>query len=237
MTTLQDILALQPKDVSQELAVLTKEDLPAPLLHIAIKPFAYLQPNISRSGMLKENRTIPRVHCGEDLLGCFIGYGFKRSTVDLTDREINKSKFQFGKDIATYRGGYYIHAIDFDYCLKPSKKLVPDVGDSREKWLVTYDAKTIKFPAKLIGLIIIQNFMVESDLHNNDSKGHSLTFIIKANEVIKLRDNVNIGVGHWRLLLNDDYSYELTKIDEQEFLLMKNKHANLLSYDTPLKAW
>jgi len=240
MTTLDTILGLQPKEVQNNITVIGKDELTIPLLHIAIKPFAYLQPILSRSSMAKENRTLPRVHAAEDLLGCFIGYGYKRLVNDLTERDVNKSKLQFGKEIATYKGGFYIHELNFDYCLKPTKALVPDVEDSRERWLVTYDQSTVKYPAEIIGLIVLQSYQIETNTETKGGRDSSLTFLIKANKPIVLRDSLIIKEGYSRFTLKDNWEEEnwvLEPITEQDFLKAKEKHANLLSYQTPLRSW
>ena len=66
-------------------------------------------PRIGERQGKTEDRTVPRVTVAPTLLGCI--YGYAMVVISGMDNNI---------------AGYYIHSLPFEYCLKPTKKLVFD---------------------------------------------------------------------------------------------------------------
>lgn len=123
------------------------------LYHIALDKRPVLYPNISkRAGKLEDN-TLPRVHMSMNLNGCWFGYagGGELASQYVVDNK--KGTSGNTQKNSPYKGGFYIHSVDFRAGLRPNKELVYDSDFTDEIWLCTYNKMTIAFRTKIIGLM------------------------------------------------------------------------------------
>ena len=219
-------LILTPTDIGQDY-----------LLHISRDKLedSNLYPFISRRIAKGEDNTIPRVSTSEHLLGCISGYQSMQSlSSDLSLKTENDKFF--------YRGGFAIHAIDFDYCIKPNSTLLPDVEYTDERWLITYDTNTISYPSKVIGKIFV-DYIVNEPMGKLDTL--QLTYLYLAIENIdKLQINrtISLDKGYYKLVLvNDKFlrvslskTNSIKSISKEEYDTVKGVKANLLSNTSSL---
>lgn len=123
------------------------EQFPA-FLHISrdksIKEFV---PAVSQRTTKSEDRTIPRVCTAPHLFGCFVGYSSAFADY-------------FHRISDLWKGGYYIYALPAVLALEPSKKLLPDVKSTDERWLVGYDDAHRAIKPTIVGKCFIHSLQM-----------------------------------------------------------------------------
>lgn len=224
---IQKVLDLQPK-VTNNIKILTPEDIGLNYivrLDTTLMSRKSFYPKIADSQASSENRTLPRIVGSPYILGCLISIPY-----------INPHAYN------VINVGYYIHSIEFEYCLKPNKNLVFDAEETNELWLVTYNKDTIEYKAKKTGELLVNNFTI---IPNNKKKYQDcfMTIYINVekedglffNKKIKLEKgyhSVTFKYNRTNKLYNettleDKDNIEVTSISKDVFEKSKKKQTSL----------
>lgn len=137
---MQAYLKLLAPKVADQVKVVTPKEIGVDLLlHISTNAkINNFVPMVSQRTMADEDRTVPRICTASNIIGCMKGY----------QNHIND--FEQQEPLTVY-------GIAYEEALIPSEKLLPDVKETDEAWLVTYNSKTRMYPAKRIGELFISS--------------------------------------------------------------------------------
>lgn len=230
---MQYYLAILDKNVSKNLEIVQSKDYPA--LHISSDPnLKQLIPRIGQRQGDMEDRTVPRVCVSSTLIGCLVGYA--AAEYEFMNK-LPKNKQPKGlKD--TWRGGWYIYQIPYEYALKPNHKLVYDATLSKEFWLVNYKANVKYIPNK-VGKIFINQ---AERIYTGSGYIEKYIYYLKVDENIILdyyekKDvHVRLKKGCYRLTLEKDGGYDyrddfnIESIPESEFEKIRKASVSLLNF-------
>lgn len=212
--------------------VYQSEEMPV-MYHLALEKRPELIPNVSKRTATGEDNTMPRVCVAATLLHCVKGYG------SIANHAINHfnigSKEDKGKkehvSQSYWRGGFYIHAIDYRVALKPNNKLVPDASKTKEYWLVGYNEMTRCYEAAIVGKFILEkvNYIPASGGYSDEEL--TLLIEIKDDVVVKLDTKHNVYKGYWRAVLLNDTVVSLVSVEKKEWEAIKTVSASMLSLE------
>lgn len=241
---MQETIKLTNPKVAKNVTLVTPKELGVTsLLHISLDKRTTLFPNISKRAGTSEDNTLPRVHVSITLAGCWAGYA---TGGDLAVNNIvvdTKVKQSSNKAISSvYKGGFYIHEIDFRCGLKPNKQLVYDAKYTDEVWLTTYNTLTRSFKAKIVGIVFPSavsyyprtgGFPLEvTTLCVKIEKGYKVKLTDKKTHFKPEKDTAEfLTEGYWKFKISGGHEIgELESIKKEEFEDLKLKSAALLSY-------
>lgn len=239
-----EVINLANPKVAKNVTLVTPNELGVTtLLHISLVKQTTLFPNISKRASMSEDNTLPRVHASITLSGCWAGYatgGEKAVNSIVVDTKVKQSN---NKAISSvYKGGFYIHEIDFRCGLKPNKQLVYDAKFTDEVWLTTYNAITRSFKAKIVGIIFPSSVTYYPRTGAYPLEVTTLCVKIEKGNKIKLTDKNThfkpekdtsefLTEGYWKFKISDNhYIADLESIKKEEFEDLKLLSAALLSY-------
>lgn len=97
---------------------------------------------------------------------------------------------------------YSIYAIDPELVIQPSKKLVPDVEFTNEKWLVNYDGKHESFNFYKVGEIIgICRYYTESPyLLGSEEESKSVNIYgLKIETKLQFKEDISLEPGYYKV--------------------------------------
>lgn len=234
-------LSILDKKVSKHLEIVPSNNIPA--LHISPDhDLKDLIPRIGKRQGDKEDRTVPRICVSSTLIGCLVGYA--AAEYEFMNK-LPKDKLPRGIK-ETWRGGWYIYQIPFEYGLRPDTKLVYDAPLSKEFWLVNYKANVKYIPNK-VGKIFINK---AERVYTGQGFNERYMYYIKVDDTIILEYNekedtsVTLKKGCYRLSLESDGGYDYKKdftleaITESEFENIRKETVSLLSFsDNPSIHW
>ena len=236
---LKETLALINTKVTRNIEIVSQEMLGVPyLIHIAKEKFKDLVPNISRRAAYSEDNTLPRIHTSNTLLNCINGYA---SLVwDVLNGDLGDKK-------DTYKGGYYIYFIPFEFALKPNKRLVYDADVTNEHWLISYNKETKTYKPSAMGRIINTRLeFIPNALTNKTT--HSIMLAIEVPEKHQLQlDNdtilqhgyhyVNLTAQGERDLFKVEKYSRITKSVFDTYLTEKTNQLSLEAHQRLLYSW
>lgn len=155
-----------------------------------------------------EDRSVNRVHVSDAVMGCFEGMSdllfYLQYGVYGPDEEENKFMEE------TYKNGWYVYRLDYNYCLKPNDVILYDQLKSNEHWLVPYNDKTKTYKGKIIAKMILTEFSITNIGLKNDGYGKvKVVFLLEV-----LSDAVKITPNE-KKVYTPGY-YEITYIDMQD---------------------
>ena len=139
-------------------------------------------PRIGERQGKTEDRTVPRVTVAPTLLGCIYGY----ATVVISGMDNNIA-------------GYYIHSLPFEYCLKPTKKLVFDQELTNEHWLVRYNKDTTVYKASRIGRVVVGKIDIKP--RPKKSPEVTLTVLVEVNQEMPFNEVETMAPGYYQVSL------------------------------------
>lgn len=233
---IQHFLSLLPSDTAKELTVVAGEKFnPSYLLHIskdtAIPSFS---PSVTRRSMDAENRSVPRICTAPTLAGCILGYS--SDLFDFIDQPTSTSVDRSRK--VEYRGGWAVYGFPVAQCLRPSKKLLPDVTRTDEHWLVTYDEATVSYKPTLLGKFFYEVVSYRA------GKGYpvvELEMLVEVGDVpIRFDHERLLTRGYWKLIVkglhnaerwNKIASVEAVEINRVQYEASKQLVASMLSFE------
>lgn len=226
---IEEILELSHKQVTKNVKIVTSEDVGDFVYHISTDKQKELVPNISRRAGYEEDNTLPRVHTSDTLLGCISGYTTFTVSADI--------RFRTKDD--DFKGGYYIHVIPFTVGLRPSKKILPDVENVNEIWLITYDKSTVSFKPTNVEKM----FITSVTRYNLKTYKQVIELFLETSIAIKLDKKTTVEPGLYKLKITstseklDPFNSELeetieviSKVNSTEYEGNKKLSAALLNY-------
>lgn len=193
---LQETLSLINPNVASDLRVVSKEQLGQPeLFHIAATNWEFLVPNISKRAADEEDNTVPRIHTAPTLMGCIRGYS--ALFCDIREQVPGTSEED------RYKGGYYLFAIPFDYALKPSAKILRDIDETDEHWLIAYNQATRTYKPSKVGRLVNSAILIEPTTVNGGKLTETVIVKLDLDSGINLHLDRDIWIegGYWELVL------------------------------------
>lgn len=207
---------------------------PGCLYHISPDPkITQFVPRKIKRTMKGEDELVERVCTGVTLLDCFRGYG-----VALNDFVAEKAHCAENND---WLGGYVIYAVPHQGCLKPNPRMCPISEWCEERWLVSHRTEQQAYPTKIVGKSFINRLSVKRD--ENEEKTIETELLLEI-----LQDGIEFTPG---LILNKGFfsirvgslekyvkgqdlgsNFQHVKLSEGEYLRQKERHAELLSYES-----
>lgn len=239
---LKPYFSMLPEEVRNELRIVTPSDLTIPcLLHISKDPsLTRFVPSISRRGMRSENRTVTRVSTATTLAGCLIGYASDLN--DFLTRD-DGLKVDASKRVK-FLGGYTIYGFRFDVALRPSRKLVPDVEQSDEHWLVPYDQQHVAYQPEVLGKVFYES--VKYRLANGKPVSEIEMYVeVATPEPIWMDGRNKLEQGHWHVKTVGMHEtkrwdripvMEIEATDPDTYLSVKRNVASMLSLESFMPA-
>lgn len=197
---IKEQLKLCSNDVIKNAKIITPSDIGQDfLLHVAVKKWDEFVPNISRRASSKEDNTVPRLHTAPTILGCVRGFGIIDYLIGSKIPNDSDKDKNDDDQYSFYRGGLYIHKVNFDVAIAPNKKLVFDAPDTDETWLITYNENTRTFPATVIGRIVLGQLTTVPRLGELPLTTFKLFIEINDNEGIKFDDTNTLTSGYYEI--------------------------------------
>ncbi len=241
---MQETIDLANPKVAKNVKIVTPTELGvSSVLHISLNKQTVLLPNISKRAGLTEDNTLPRVHTSITLAGCWFGYA---GGADLAVNNIvadTKEKQSSNKAVSSiYKGGFYIHEIDFRCGLVPNKNLVYDANFTGEVWLSTYNLLTRSFKANVVGFIFPSSVTYYPRTGSLPLEVTTLCVKVEKGKRVKITDKGThfkpnkdlveyLTEGYWIFNISDQQAItDLKEIEKKEFNDLKLKSAALLSY-------
>lgn len=233
------IQLLRP-EVANNLSIVMPPDMNNGIVyHIAQNRQKEMFPFISKRQAPSEDNTVPRVHVCPTLIGCFRGYA------TMVDTSLMKIPIESKKDkrktehksFTDYKGGYYIHELQATVALSPTKKLVFDVEESEELWLVTYNELTKSYPAKVIGKLILCEIVFKPEVGKYPNITTKYAVEVTSIDGLKLDNRKFLGKGYWMV---ETVNHKLVKhyaISKEQFADIKEFSANLLDHRDELPSF
>lgn len=204
-------------------------------------------PQFSNRQMVKEDKIIPRVCVADTLFGCL--YGFSRFFYDFFDGTPDGKKDDYGN---RYKGGVIISRLPYESLIVPSKKLVPDVNESGEKWLVSYDKDHASYPCEVIGKAFVAACMAER--RDRGLLYYTYTVYIEVSDgaTLRLSTTVTLGSGYHKLVLGglrghtgfyhspaaktSAKEFELSEVSKADYMKVKGQGIDLLNHNLAFAA-
>lgn len=229
---IEHYFSIQSDKVKKNASIVSADELGQDfMLHISKKNMSKTPytPIIGHRQALSEDRSVPRVTVAPTLLGCIYGFA------DMIQYIASYSP-QHDKD---YKQGFYIHAIPFEYCLKPNNKLVYDASLTGEHWLVRYNEQTNIYNGKLIGKLFCNKLTMLPVTSKTNIITVELYVSIDKADGIQFNDKVHLAKGFYAI----EFEYEKlmlknglnpVPITSEEFFNTKKLRADMLSHKEPL---
>lgn len=231
----EDYLKIQNPKVRKNITEVKASELQFPfMLHIDTKPVSAFIPMMPRRAATSEDNTIPRVTVADTLMGCIVGY-----SAMFYDFMSNDSV-----------EGYIIHKLEFDYCVKPTEKLVYDVEASNEHWLIGYNRNSLKYKTEQIGKFFVSETKFKRlPLKSNgkvSSQAESTLCYLELSEPILIAKDLILEAGYYEVIIEGhevNYCFDRTdnlkikKISISEYNKAKNLSAATLSHAEKIKSW
>jgi hypothetical protein len=243
-------LLLQSKEVQRN-AQVEHSSQAGPQIRLDITTPAKFIPRMPASAFDGENSSCPRICTAPSLLGCMIGIGVGYVAYN----------FVHGGDIRDktdpYKGGYVISTFDYEWAVRPNKRLLEVGPKIDEYWLVGYAPEYAEYKPKKIGKVFcvglnygppdagsVNTAAVETlilHLEHKDPRGlliHPGKRIPPGTYEIKMRmkNQKNVTVGNV-YSIHEDNHIEIRPISKPEFAISKQQSAALLSHDSPILRW
>ncbi len=239
----------------QELRIVQQKDHEVPLmLHISMDTqLKSLVPRIGARQMASEDRTMPRVCCAPTLYGCILGY---QCLVDDYVHQVQPSEVtpdgqtSPNKQVSKWRNGYKIYHIPYEYGVLPSNKLVPDVDQTDETWLVNYSPETRQYVPVEAGHFFAGEITIMNRTGKKPIAITTLFIEVKIPQGLHFSKNHFLHPGYWRVegktvdyqtwmatsWKNDD-NFHIVPLTADEFYAQKRAHADMLSLEEKPPVW
>lgn len=228
---------LNPK-VKPNVKVVSAEELGKPnMLHISkdggIKVFT---PLVSNRTANNEDRSVPRICVAPDIVGCILGYA-----ADLVDFDSHPD------DNKSWKGGYHVYSIPYEFALRPNKKLLYDVEYTDEHWLVTYNPETVKYPASKIGKLFYHSILtIQKDSGHRKRREITMFIEVFGDTPMFFNKQHTLSKGFWKIVVYGLHNVDshqdsperlsVSQISSNEYKEAKKLSASLLSYAEPASA-
>lgn len=183
-------------DSISEISLFSASQVNRPLYHVSMNPnIGSFTPKVSKRTINKEDRSVPRISTSTSLIGCLNGY--QSMVSDMEGRETKK-----------FNGLFTVYDLPYQYALKPSKRLLADVDNSDEYWLVSWKKETYSvLPRKVADFTIPK---IET-VYGNDGKDYTYHCFIKVLDgYLYLDHQRKLSRGCYHVVLNGyNFKYPL----------------------------
>lgn len=206
MSRLTNWLDTQHPKIVKSLTPLKDKDI----LHISTNRFIKeMIPRISTRTIANEDMSMPRICGSESVVGCIYGHGaVGQTTYDhIFKDQVNCEKFKTPI--------FWIYRINIDECVRPTKKLLPDVSKTKELWVVPYAPEAISVKPELIGALIPET--ITEVITGGESKENTY-FYLQLSVPAMLDDKV-IDIGCYNFMLEGSLTnnIEYPRSDVKDF--------------------
>lgn len=238
-------LSLQPKNVSKEMSVCSREDV-GPLYRIDTQPPAVFTPRMPMSAGSSENTSVPRICASDCILGCMIGYNIGRMAISHIDGKINIKGYE------KFVGGWVVSELEYEQCVKPKKKLVMDAEDTGEYWLVGYAKEMASVKPKTVGKFFFERVQYVSPVEAGMDEPFPIIVIyaeITRDDGVAFTKERVLEKGCYEITLtphkndrltlysaNKDHDIRIVPIGDGEFKKRKSQACAMLTYTPPVSA-
>lgn len=185
----------------KEVDILKASDVNRPLYHISMNPqIKHFRPQVSQRTLNTEDRSVPRISTSTCIFGCFNGYQSIISDIQ-------------GRERKNFSGLYTVYELPFQYAVKPSPKLLPDVGNSDEYWLTSWKQETAIYTPEIAGEFFIPK---TEHVYGSDTGNITLHMYLKVRTTIYLDHEQRLDRGYYYILVkNYDFKLPLKGNTEQ----------------------
>ena len=193
---MQAFIKLLAPRVAENVKVATPKEIGVDLLlHISTNAkINNFVPMVSQRTLADEDRTVPRICTATNIISCLKGY----------QNHIND--FEHQEPLTVY-------GIAYTEALIPSEKLLPDVFETDEAWLVTYNTKTRMYPAEKIGELFISSVRYFAG-----SSKYSMEVYAMVTKPFMVSVGKTLEVGYHRFTLWYDYNKIASKHNTQDVI-------------------
>lgn len=198
---IRDYLSPLMGEQIDQLKLFTAEEVNRPLYHISmnnnIKMFT---PQVSNRTLGKENRSVPRISTSTSLIGCLNGYQSIMSDIN-------------GRSPNGFNGLHTVYELPYQYAIKPSKQLLPDVDNSDEYWLISWKKETYATTPSVAAEMFVPK--VET-VYGNDGRAQLVHLYMHVKEhELYIDHQIKLQPGYYYIKLNNyNYNYPLKNNEE-----------------------
>ena len=199
---IQEYIGTLSKNVQDNVTIVKAPNDNPYLLHGSINgnikefiPRLSKRPLMDEDNNILEDRTVPRIHVSDFLMGCFEGMP-----------ELHLYAMDGVTTPDEYKGGWYIYRIPYHYALLPNEVLLPDQKTSNEHWLVPYNKQHERYRGE-----IIAKFILDYREIINRNKGKSNVTLVFLLEITK--GELKVHPGNFKRYGKGYYEirYDITK--------------------------
>lgn len=202
---------------------------PALLYHISKDPdIKEFIPQVSARTAVKEDKSIPRVCTAYTIWGCVKGYA--------------AVVFDFNQeDDKTFRGGYQIYGLPYELCLRPSKRLLPDVDATEERWLVGFDPAHLQIKPERLGKFFLRTIATTKVDKSKHLDVSLYLEVVPGYGSLRIHSELALTAGYWKIEVvgmkhewdwPESDAVTVTKISQSDYLAMKKSIASTLSFES-----
>lgn len=210
---------------------------PGTTLHISpVDTITSFVPRKCQRTMINEDELVPRVCTATSLLNCLRGYA-------VTVRDFAKQRATNAGD-DSFRGGYYIYAIDYQCSVLPGRSLCPMARWIQERWLLPYLAEDQGYSGHIVGKMFINR--VTNPGVSTGALTVEVMVAIEGEGAFYWDDTLKLTKGYHLFTVPNLASYfderfvpeQITyrQVSHTEYMKRKGLRAELLSY-SPAAAW
>lgn len=186
-----------------------------------------------------EDRTVPRVCVGPDLLGCIVGYASFIYDFYNAERKKIVHPENGGRD-GSFKGGWQIYGFNHEFALAPNNELVPVANYTGERWLVNYSEKTRIYEPIKIGKLFMTNVLVKATDGEYPNVVCEAYLEVNHADGIWLDVHTQLQIGYYKFTILNladiearDHKIDFQEIPKEMYFEAKGLSASLLSYVKP----
>ena len=185
-----------------DLYLVSAQELNRPLYHISMDPnIRQFTPQVSKRTLDRENRSLPRISTSTSLIGCMNGY---QSILPDMEKRQNSN----------FTGLYTIYELPFQYAIKPTKRVLPDVNTSDEYWLFSWKRETYSVEPNVIAEFTVPK--VETTFGNDGTDYVYHLYVHVKGSKLYLDQSHVLQQGYYRIILKGyDFKFPLEKNDKR----------------------
>ena len=201
MATIEKWLDGQLPDMKKNMTVV--RDIP--FYHISFDAkIKKMRPRIGERQAKQEDRTIPRICGAPHLQGCILGH---TGVMNAYDRKP-------GDDDSQWNGQMAIYEIKASGYIRPTKKLVFDVNETDEIWIVPFDPSVYELVPERIGWMYLSKTVVTRE---DGRVEYQNTFYVKLDKGTLMIGEKGYTKGYYAFEMNGPLVASFTKFDDDPY--------------------
>lgn len=198
---IRDYLASLVGEQIDQLKLFSADEVNRPLYHISMNnKIKMFTPQVSNRTLGKENRSVPRISTSTSLIGCLNGYQSIMSDIN-------------GRSPNGFNGLHTVYQLPYQYAIKPSKQILPDVDNSDEYWLISWKKETYATTPSVAAEMFVPK--VET-VYGNDGRAQLVHLYMHVKEhELYIDHQIKLQPGYYYIKLNNyNYNYPLKNNEE-----------------------